>query len=65
MTLPAPDATAFLTVEEIAARLRTSKMTVYRLIHAGQLPGVVRVGRTFRIPETAYRAFLAGSVIAP
>lgn len=38
------------TVEEVAARLRVSKMTVYRLIHDGEL-GHLRVGRSFRIPE--------------
>ena len=35
----------FLTVAEVAARMRVSKMTVYRLVHAGELPAA-RVGRT-------------------
>lgn len=42
----------FLTVAEVAQLLRVSKMTVYRLVHAGELPAV-RFGRSFRVPETA------------
>jgi excisionase family DNA binding protein len=38
----------FLTVAEVARRLRVSNMTVYRLINSGQLPAV-RVGRGYRI----------------
>lgn len=38
----------FLTVHEVAAALRVSNMTVYRLINAGTLPAV-RVGRSFRV----------------
>ena len=40
----------FLTVAEVARMMRVSKMTVYRLVHAGDLPAV-RVGRSFRVPE--------------
>ena len=29
--------------------MRVSKMTVYRLVHSGELPAV-RVGRSFRVP---------------
>ena len=42
----------FLTVAEVAAVMRVSKMTVYRLVHSGELPAV-RVGRSFRVPEQA------------
>jgi excisionase family DNA binding protein len=38
----------FLTVPEVADILRVSKMTVYRMIHAGTLEAI-RVGRGFRI----------------
>ena len=41
---------AFLTVAEVAAMLRVSNMTVYRLINAGSLPAV-RVGKSYRITE--------------
>ncbi|RBY91448.1 helix-turn-helix domain-containing protein [Blastococcus sp. TF02A-30] len=48
----------FLTVAEVAAIMRVSKMTVYRLVHAGDL-AAVRVGRSFRVPEPAVRAYLS------
>jgi excisionase family DNA binding protein len=47
----------FLTVAEVAALMRVSKMTVYRLVHAGDL-AAVRVGRSFRVPDTAVHAYL-------
>jgi excisionase family DNA binding protein len=46
-----------LTVTEVAARYRVSKMTVYRLIEHGELPAA-RIGRSLRIPEQAVRAYL-------
>jgi excisionase family DNA binding protein len=49
---------AFLTVAEVAAIMRVSKMTVYRLVHGGEL-AAVRVGRSFRVPEPAVRDYLA------
>ncbi|WP_111719606.1 helix-turn-helix domain-containing protein [Homoserinimonas sp. OAct 916] len=42
----------FLTVSEVAGLMRVSRMTVYRMIHAGELPAV-RFGRSFRVPESA------------
>jgi excisionase family DNA binding protein len=42
----------FLTVAEVADMMRVSTMTVYRLVHAGELPAI-RFGRSFRIPESA------------
>jgi excisionase family DNA binding protein len=47
----------FLTVAEVAALMRVSKMTVYRLVHGGGLPAV-RVGRSFRVPEQAVHDYL-------
>jgi excisionase family DNA binding protein len=47
----------FLTVAEVAELMRVSKMTVYRLVHAGELPAV-RFGRSYRVPETAVTAAL-------
>ena len=32
--------------------MRVSRMTVYRLVHAGELPAI-RFGRSFRVPESA------------
>ena len=40
----------FMTVNEVAAMLRVSAMTVYRRINAGELPAV-RIGRSFRVRE--------------
>lgn len=48
----------FLTVAEVADAARVSRMTVYRLVHAGDLPAV-RVGRSFRVPEAAVERLLA------
>ena len=47
----------FLTVAEVAAMMRVSKMTVYRLVHSGELPAV-RVGKSFRVPEQAVHDYL-------
>ena len=58
---PAPRAAvSFLTVTEVAAIMRVSKMTVYRLVHGGEL-AAVRVGRSFRVPEPAVRDYLTGA----
>jgi excisionase family DNA binding protein len=40
--------------------MRVSKMTVYRLVHSGELPAV-RVGRSFRVPEDAVNDYLRKS----
>ena len=47
----------FLTVAEVATAMRVSKMTVYRLVHNGELPAV-RVGKSFRVPERAVNDYL-------
>ncbi|GLZ30718.1 excisionase [Lentzea sp. NBRC 105346] len=47
----------FLTVAEVASKMRVSKMTVYRLVHSGELPAV-RVGKSFRVPEKEVYAYL-------
>ena len=51
----------FLTVAEVAEMMRVSNMTVYRLVHSGDLPAV-RFGRSFRIPESAVVAAIDTSV---
>ena len=50
----------FLTVAEVAAVMRVSKMTVYRLVHSGELPAV-RVGRSFRVSEQDVNDYLNNS----
>ena len=52
----------FMTVAEVAKIMRVSKMTVYRMVHAGELPAV-RVGRSFRVPESAVEDYLRDSFI--
>ena len=54
------DDVRFLTVAEVAEMMRVSKMTVYRMVHAGELPAI-RFGRSFRVPEPAVREYLAGA----
>lgn len=51
----------FVTVAEVAMLLRVSKMTVYRLVHTGELASVT-VGRSLRIPESAVHEFLKGAL---
>ncbi|MGO9035330.1 cell division/environmental response transcriptional regulator [Mycobacterium sp.] len=55
-----PPRTQFLTVAEVAALMRVSKMTVYRLVHNGELPAV-RVGRSFRVHAKAVHDMLESS----
>ena len=50
----------FLTVAEVASLMRVSKMTVYRLVHSGELPAV-RVGRSFRVHAKAVHDLLESS----
>ena len=52
----------FLTVAEVAAIMRVSKMTVYRLVHGSGLPAAA-VGRSFRVPQSAAHAYLRTSFI--
>ena len=52
----------FLTVAEVASVMRVSKMTVYRLVHNGDLPAA-RVGRSFRVPEQAVHDYLRDSFV--
>lgn len=52
----------FLTVAEVAAMMRVSKMTVYRLVHDGRLPAV-RVGRSFRVQEQAVHDYLRAAFV--
>lgn len=51
----------YLTVAEVAELMRVSKMTVYRLVHSGDLPAV-QVGRSFRVHEKAVEDYLGSSV---
>jgi len=52
----------YLTVGEVAAALRVSNMTVYRLINSGKLPAL-RIGRSFRLREVDLNEYLSGHLI--
>lgn len=52
-----------MTVGEVAATLRVSNMTVYRLIQAGRLPAI-RVGRSYRIREEDVERYLGTQLTA-
>ncbi|WP_182355184.1 helix-turn-helix domain-containing protein [Flaviflexus huanghaiensis] len=53
-----PSAPQFMTVAEVAELARVSRMTVYRMIHAGDLPAV-RVGNSYRVPTEAVDELLS------
>ncbi len=55
-----PARARLLQVSEVAAIMRVSRATVYRLVHAGGLPAV-RQGRAFRVPEQAVHDLLRHS----
>ena len=46
-----------VTVAEVAAAMRVSNMTVYRLIKSGELPAL-RVGKNYRLRESDVERFL-------
>jgi excisionase family DNA binding protein len=47
-----------LTVAEVAATLRVSKMTIYRMVNGGDLPAF-KVGRSFRIRASSVQKLLS------
>lgn len=50
-----------LTVDELAARLRIGRRAAYEAVSRGEVPGVIRVGRSIRISTAAVDAwFLIG-----
>ncbi|MEZ2392010.1 helix-turn-helix domain-containing protein [bacterium RCC_150] len=57
--LPTP---RFLTIAEVAAALRVSKMTVYRLVQAHAIQAV-RFGRSYRVPESAVESYIEHAAI--
>lgn len=56
MTAPRPR-TRMLTVHQVADVFGVSRMTVYRLVHSGQLPAL-RINRSFRIDSAAVDRFM-------
>lgn len=51
----------YMTVSEVADLLRVSKMTVYRMVHSGEIFSV-RFGKSFRLPKRSVDQYLRGSV---
>jgi excisionase family DNA binding protein len=47
-----------LTVSEVAAVMRVSNMTVYRLIKGAELPAI-RVGKNYRVRESDVDRYLS------
>lgn len=62
MTQPIEHASRLMTVGEVAAALRVSTMTVYRLINARELPAA-RIGRSFRVRAEDLDRYLADRFI--
>jgi excisionase family DNA binding protein len=60
VTNTTPPLPQYVTVDEIAAELRLSRMTVYRMIHKGELPAARVGGRNFRVRTSDYDAYKAG-----
>lgn len=58
-----PQPVQLWTVAEVADALRVSKMTVYRLVHVGELEAL-RVGRSFRVPVGAVERYVAKAATA-
>jgi excisionase family DNA binding protein len=50
-----------LTVEELAAFLRLNRKTVYEAVARGAIPGVRRIGATYRISRDAVMQWLSRS----
>lgn len=51
----------FMTVEEIAAQMRVSKMTIYRHIHENRI-SYTRIGRHFRITTEEFQRIMREGV---
>jgi len=45
------------TVDELAAKFRVSRWTIYRLVKSGEI-GCVRIGATIRFTEAQVRMFV-------
>ena len=55
-----PQTPAFMTVAEVASMMRVSKMTVYRLVHSGELPQCV--WDVLPVPVAAVQEFMASGL---
>lgn len=53
---------ALLTVGEVAAIMRVSNMTIYRLIKSGQL-AAIRVGKNYRVRRSDIERYLTDRAV--
>lgn len=51
---------SFVTVDELAALMRVDRKTLYQAIERGEVPGVMRLGRTLRIRRRVVADWLDG-----
>jgi excisionase family DNA binding protein len=58
VTIEVVERPALLTVGEAATALRVSRSKAYELAAAGQLPGLLRVGRSLRVSRRALDAWI-------
>jgi excisionase family DNA binding protein len=54
------DSAEVMTVAELAALLRVNRKTLYEALARREIPGVRRIGRTFRISRSTVVAWLHG-----
>ncbi|WP_141366114.1 helix-turn-helix domain-containing protein [Glutamicibacter uratoxydans] len=55
---------SFLTVGEVADKLRLSRMTVYRLIKSGSLPALM-LGKSYRVTQHDVQEYLMSANVVP
>ena len=51
-----------MTVEEFAIRTRIGRRLAYEAIRRGEVPGVIRIGRTIRISVAVWERWIAGGI---
>jgi excisionase family DNA binding protein len=54
---------SYITCKEFAAMLRVTPVTVYRIVHSGQIEGAIRVGKSLRIPASGAAKFLQDATL--
>lgn len=62
MSRQGPELQRLLTVAEVAAAMRVSKMTVYRLIRGGRMRAI-RVGRNYRVRPEDLETYLESAAV--
>lgn len=55
----------YYALDEVMCKLNISRDCLTRIIKAGKIPGAVKIGGMFRIPESGIERYLTGQVIQP